>query len=68
MRFRRSTREITFSDERFLALICGVFPLTIRSFLDEPSNTPAFAQYIDNAVKEFRALSIESADLYGKRF
>lgn len=60
-------RELTLNDERFLARICGVSPLTIRSFMDEPSNTPEFAQHIGNAVGEFRALSIQSADLYAKK-
>ncbi len=60
-------RELTLSDERFLARICCVSTLTIRSFLDEPSNTPEFAQHIGNAVEEFRALSIQSADLYAKK-
>lgn len=60
-------RELTFSDERFLARICGISPLTIRSFLDEPANTPEFAQHIDDAVQQFRALSIQSADLYAKK-
>jgi hypothetical protein len=54
-------RELCFSDERFLARICGVSPLRIRGFLDEPGNTPEFAQHIGNAVKEFRALHIENA-------
>ena len=60
-------RELTFSDERFLARICGVSPLAIRSFLDEPGDSPQFAQHIGNAVQEFRALSVQSADLYAKK-
>jgi hypothetical protein len=60
-------RELTFSDERFLARICGVSPLTIRHFLDEPGDTPEFAQHISNAVERFRALSFQSADLYAKK-
>ena len=49
--------ELTFSDERFLAGMCGVSPRAIRGFLDESSNTPEFAAHIANVAEEFRALS-----------
>jgi methyltransferase family protein len=59
--------ELTFSDERFLARMCGVSPRAIPGFLDEPSNTPEFAAHIANVAEEFRALSSVSADLYAKK-
>lgn len=60
-------REASFADERFLAGICGTSPLQIRSYLDEPANTPLFADHLRGAEAEFRALSIESADLFAKK-
>jgi predicted O-methyltransferase YrrM len=60
-------REATLADERFLSSITGVSPSHIRSFLDEPINTPAFAQCLQEAAAFFHKAEIESADLYAKK-
>lgn len=60
-------RELTLSDERFLGQITTLSPRQIRNFLDEPTNTPEFANHIRSATEQFRLLSIESADLYAKK-
>jgi Methyltransferase domain len=60
-------RELTLSDERFLAQVSGVSARQIRSFLDEPINTPEFANHIRSAKDRFTSLSMKSADLYAKR-
>jgi predicted O-methyltransferase YrrM len=60
-------REITLSDERFLAAATGVSTRDIRRFLDEPSKTPGFLEHLQNNGGAFRATSISSADLYAKK-
>src|SRR5689334_4765031 len=60
-------REFTLADEKFLARITASSPRQIRSYLDEPINTPVFAEHLRLAEDEFRSLSIESADLYAKK-
>jgi predicted O-methyltransferase YrrM len=60
-------REFTFADERFLARLSGSSPRKIRTYLDEPINTPAFASNLRNEEEHFRSLSIESADLFAKK-
>ncbi len=60
-------RELTFADERFLAQITAASPRQIRSYLDEPINTPNFANHIRGAQEHFRALSVDSADLFAKK-
>lgn len=60
-------REFTLADERFLAHITGASPTRIRSYLDEPIGTPDFAAHLHSAEKQFRRLSIESADLFAKK-
>ena len=60
-------RELTHADEQFLAGITGASPRQIRSYLDEPISTPAFAQLLSGVQEEFRSLSIESADLFAKK-
>lgn len=60
-------RELTFADEKFLAGITDSTPREIRSYLNEPVNTPAFAEHLRGAKEEFDSLSIESADLYAKK-
>jgi len=60
-------REFTFADERFLARLSGSSPRQIRTYLDEPINTPAFAAHLRNEEVHFRALSIDSADLFAKK-
>jgi hypothetical protein len=59
--------ELTFADEKFLARITASSPRQIRSYLNEPISTPAFAEHLHGAKKEFRSLSIESADLFAKK-
>ena len=59
--------ELTFADEKFLARITASSPRQIRSYLNEPISTPAFAEHLHGAEKEFRSLSIESADLFAKK-
>jgi len=60
-------RELSLADERFLAQITASSPRQIRSYLDEPINTPDFADHLRSAQEHFRALSIESADLFAKK-
>ena len=60
-------RELTLADERFLSAITGVSPRKIRSYLDEPIHTSDFAARLREVEADFRALEIQSADLYAKR-
>ena len=60
-------REFTLADERFLGRLTGSLPGQIRTHLDEPVNTPAFAAHLRNEQEHFRPLSIESADLFAKK-
>lgn len=60
-------REFTLADERLLARLTGSSPRQIRTYLDEPINTPAFAAHLRNEAEQFRSLSIESADLFAKK-
>ena len=60
-------REFTLADERFLAHLSSSSPRQIRTYLDEPINTPAFAGHLRNEEGHFRSLSIESADLFAKK-
>lgn len=60
-------RELTLVDEKFLARIAGSTPREIRAYLDEPINSPVFAEHLRAVAKEFRSLSIESADLFAKK-
>jgi len=64
---RSLLREITLSDERFLAAATGVATRDIRRFLDEPSETPRFLEHLQNNGGTFQATSISSADLYAKK-
>lgn len=59
--------ELTLADERFLARITGTSAKVIRSFLDEPIGTPAFAAHLRSVRDQFGTLSIESADLFAKK-
>lgn len=65
--FKAVVREFTFADEKFLASITGVSPGRIRRYLDEPIETRDFAAHLHSAKEQFRALSIESADLFAKK-
>jgi len=60
-------REFTSADERFLASITGVPAHRVRSFLDEPTRCGLLADRLQEAEVVFRALRIESADLYAKK-
>ena len=60
-------RELLLSDERFLARITGVTPRKIRSFMNEPINTPEFAAHLRESEVKFRSLNMLSADLYAKK-
>jgi predicted O-methyltransferase YrrM len=60
-------RELTLADEKFIARITGISTRQVRSFMDEPISTPAFAEALHAAEKRFRALSVESADLFAKK-
>lgn len=60
-------REFTLADERFLARLTGSSPRQIRTYLDEPVNTPAFAAHLQAEEQHFRSLSIESANLFAKK-
>jgi hypothetical protein len=60
-------REFTLADERFLGRLVGCSPHQIRTHLDEPINTPAFAAHLRSEQEHFRSLSIESADLFAKK-
>src|SRR4029077_16400961 len=57
----------TLADEKFIAHITGISTRRVRSFLDEPISTPAFAEALHAAEKRFRALSIQSADVFAKK-
>ena len=43
-------RELTFADERFLACLTGSSPRQIRTHLDKPANTPAFAAHLRRGI------------------
>jgi predicted O-methyltransferase YrrM len=60
-------RELTLADERFLSRITDVSLGQIRSYMNEPISTPAFAELLTTAEQTFHGLSIESADLYAKK-
>lgn len=60
-------REITLADERFLSSITGVPPSQIRSFLNEPFGTTAFAFRLREAENYFYQAKVEGADLYAKK-
>jgi len=60
-------RELTFADERFLARLSGSSAHQIRTYLDEPINTPEFNAHLRNEEGHFRSLSIDSADLFAKK-
>jgi hypothetical protein len=60
-------RELTLADERFLSAITGVSARRIRAFLGEPLHTPEFATRLREAEATFRAMEIQSADLYAKK-
>src|SRR5437879_6095813 len=60
-------RELVLADERFLAKISGVSANRARCYLDEPINTPYFADHLRHAQELFRSLSVESADLFAKK-
>ena len=60
-------RELTLADEKFLARITASSPRQIRSYLDEPISTAAFAEHLRGAEKEFRSLPIQSADPFAKK-
>ena len=60
-------RELTLADEKFIARITGISARHVRSFMDEPISTPAFAEALHATEKRFRSLSIESADLFAKK-
>ena len=60
-------REFTLADERFLSSITGVSSARIRSFLNEPSDTRAFAACLRSAKSVFQQTKIEAADLYAKK-
>ena len=60
-------REVTWTDERFLAQITGERVSRIREFIDEPAHTPEFLRHVSECEKTFRTTSIESADLYAKK-
>jgi len=58
--------ELTLADEEFLTQVTGASPRRIRIYLDEPINTPDFAEPHRSAQEHFGALSVESADLFAK--
>jgi hypothetical protein len=60
-------REFTLADERFLGRITRVSSRQIRDYLDEPISTPAFAEHLRGAAREFRSLSDGGADLFAKK-
>jgi predicted O-methyltransferase YrrM len=65
--FGAMLRELTLADEKFLARITKGSSQEIRAYLDEPIGTPAFAQHLRAAEKQFRELAIASADLFAKK-
>src|SRR5215469_14755538 len=60
-------RECISADERFLTSITGVPAHKVRAFLDEPNRCEVLAPCLREAEVIFRALKIESADLYAKK-
>ena len=60
-------REFVSADERFLTSITGVPAHKVRAFLDEPIRYELLANCLREAEGSFRALKIESADLYAKK-
>ena len=60
-------REFISADERFLTSITGVPARKVRAFLDEPTRCELLADCLHEAEMIFRALKIESADLYAKK-
>ena len=60
-------RELISADERFLTSITGVAAHKVRSFLDEPTRSEVLADCLREAEVIFRALRVESADLYAKK-
>jgi predicted O-methyltransferase YrrM len=65
--FRAVSRELTLADERFLGRVTGTSAGQIRRYLDEPAQTPAFAEHLRAVIADFHALSIQSADLFAKK-
>src|SRR5215469_5661342 len=60
-------RECISADERFLTSITGVPAHKVRAFLDEPNRCEVLAPCLREAEVIFRALRVESADLYAKK-
>ena len=60
-------REFISADERFLTSITGVPAHKVRAFLDEPIRCELLTDCLREAEVIFRALKIESADLYAKK-
>lgn len=60
-------RELTFADERFLSTVTGVSVFRIRSYLNEPFETPDFASRLRDAESDFHRAKVEGADLYAKK-
>jgi hypothetical protein len=60
-------REFTLADKRFLGRLTGSSLRQIRTHLDGPITTPAFAAHLRNEQEHFRSPSIESADLFAKK-
>jgi predicted O-methyltransferase YrrM len=60
-------RELTLADERFLSSITRVSPGRIRSFMNEPINTPTFAECLHDATTILHEAETEGADLYAKK-
>jgi hypothetical protein len=60
-------REVTWTDERFLAQITGERVSRIREFIDEPAHTPEFLRHVSECEKTFRTTRLESAHLYAKK-
>lgn len=60
-------REATLADERFLSRLTGVSAVKLRTYLNEPIQTPAFACCLRDAESSFKNLEIQSADLYAKK-
>lgn len=59
--------ELTMADERFLFSITGVSATRLRSFLNEPLETPTFADCLRHAQTDFDQAQLESANLYAKK-
>jgi len=60
-------RELVRADEKFIGGITGQSPERIRGYLSEPLSTPEFAARLNDAKRQFRGLTIESADLFAKK-